>query len=167
MVAGDEGESVNIKVPEGMIEAALNCDYGSMDGADREQVKGILEAALLWQRENAPVPTKEQVEKIAADFNMQKCWSTVTWGERIAAEWIRRMYDAPEAEEGVAYITPERIQQLIDCGWKPEVPEEIKDLLSPEVVATGYASSRNYRLRRDGEIEEKIIEAFRRGQRSK
>jgi hypothetical protein len=72
-------------------------------------IRQTLEAALLWQRDNAPVPSVEQMRSIRADVSF-------TMGDHrmLCAEWIKRMYDAPD----------------------PKVPDEIKDLLDAPVQNT-------------------------------
>lgn len=85
-----------INVPDGMYQAALKFQDSGI------QCSAALEAALLWQRENAPVPTPKVIRELIAptfgipadDINANM---TVA-GEVAAREWSRRMYDAPEPE---------------------------------------------------------------------
>lgn len=92
-----------IAVPTGMIAAALLAQDRAVHPF--KPVDVIIEAALLWQRDNAPRPTAEFTEEF-----QQECWKNApSLALRDFAHWFaRRMYDAPD------------------------VPEEIKDLLYPE-----------------------------------
>lgn len=117
-----------------------------------------LEAALRWQSKNPIVPTPEQMAQLKM--------SSFDWSENEAptmeefiAEWQRRMYLAPEQEIGsvaqdiidrmrgvtLSSMEADAIVDELSCiahGWskhgqKPEVPEEIKDLLWDKVPIPG------------------------------
>jgi hypothetical protein len=86
-----------IKVPEGMLEAGMRGLVGKPSCREPiESARDLLEAALLWQRENAPVPTREQL----LEFNAKLTMADGPMGRfaEFASWWIRRMYDAPEPE---------------------------------------------------------------------
>jgi hypothetical protein len=93
-----------IKVPEGMLAAALDATTGGLSIPESSILtcKTALEAALLWQRGHAPVPTKEQSQAIyeAVSKPDSSTWINPDTGcmTEFAAEWIRHMYDAPELE---------------------------------------------------------------------
>ena len=100
-------------------------------------ISDALEAALRWLSENPIVPTSEQLYSTIGTLPVAMC--DIVWTERdraMIAEWQRRMFVDPE----------------------PEVPEEIKDLIIEDAGngATCRAEKSN----------ERVIEAFRRGQRS-
>jgi hypothetical protein len=138
-----------VNVPEGMLQAvndhhpsksALTNDPG-MYGA--ETLRLCLEAALEWQRENAPVPTEQEMRKLVRDcaasglsVNGYMGW---IW---MVTEWVIRMYDDHE----------------------PKVPEEIKDLLVDEDSIRTKGQSLEDAVRK---ANERTSEAFRRGQKSK
>ena len=129
-----------VVVPDGMLKAAVPCYL-----PDRQLVHSILEAALLWLSENPIVPTSEQLHSIIGKLPMAMC--DIVWTERdraLIAEWQRRMFLAPE----------------------PEVPEEIKDLLSnPEQFDPHPFFGGKIGLH---EVVEAIaVEAFRRGKASR
>lgn len=152
-----------IKVPEGMLKAFGEAyDHQKGLGANSETCERFgLESALRWLSKNPIVPTDEQaqvmLEKVFNDppfiysspndempgqnilINREQLTCPhLSREQEVFAEWQRRMFLAPE----------------------PEIP---KDLCIPEnsgmctgtpVVLTSYANQR-------------IIEAYRRGQRSK
>ena len=102
------------------------------------EVRSILEAALRWLSENPIVPTIEQTGSLIDWYNHKKFGNGAV--SDCAVEWQRRMFLAPE----------------------PEVPEELKDLLLDENIPTADYSRPN----RDY-YNTQILEAFRRGQKSK
>jgi hypothetical protein len=84
-----------IVVPEGMIEEAV-C-WGV---CTRKQTRRILEAALRWQSEQPTVPTEAQAEDLdnwAHAQGKKDMIGWVNWPE-VIAEWISRMYQAPEPD---------------------------------------------------------------------
>jgi hypothetical protein len=111
-------EQKKIKVPDGMLTAAVDASMLRWEDANdgyrkssmgveaeeqlRRNLPAVLEAALLWQLENAPVPTDEQIKTMFCDANPRIVRGWIV-------EWIRRMYDISE----------------------PEVPQEIADLMLP------------------------------------
>lgn len=139
-----------IKVPEGMLEAAVDASMLRWEDANdgyrkssmgveaekqlRRNLPAVIEAALLWQQENAPVPTEDQLGDLQNKYHaLPEQGAGVVWPIWICGEWIRRMYDAPQ----------------------PEVPSEIKDLL--------FGDKNHVCI----EADLAIVEAFRRGQQSK
>jgi hypothetical protein len=78
-----------------MLDAACKCPEMFPMG---RRTRAVLEAALLWQRENPPVPSYGETKRIWMETGL--CNEVGDEELRcIAAEWIRRMYDAPEPEE--------------------------------------------------------------------
>jgi hypothetical protein len=191
-----------IKIPQGMLKAAVdaamlrweevNDGYqGSSMGVEaRKQLERnlpvVLEAVVLWQRENVPVPSDEQWNKLIHDIlETQSPHLSIVPGRASAVEWIRRMYDAPpESEEftecdacrskpgsptlcGGCLRNRALIEKLSGrttsgrASSKPEAPDAIKDLLS-NVMPNGDTAGPA-----DRSINERIVEAYRRGQRSK
>ena len=118
-------------VPEAGLKAACDeiCELGT--GSGREVTRKVLEAFIRWQSENPQVPTTEWLDEFnrVGEIKPFKDFR----GAMIAA-WIGRMYLAE----------PE-----------PEVPKEIKDLLLPIAVESGFFKPEV--------VNERIIEAERRG----
>jgi hypothetical protein len=106
-----------IKVPEGMLKAVI--DHHPTRGMIKDDpdarglttIEAIVEAALRWQRENAPMPTKEQTDAAGSEFALSRetCGSFGHWW---AGEWPRRMYDAPELE-AKTHLLGETFQKVI------------------------------------------------------
>ena len=94
-----------------------------------------------WLSKNPILPTDEQLYSTIGSLPVAMC--DIVWTDRdraMIAEWQRRCFLAPE----------------------PEVPEEIKDLLWKNLKVNG--------IELDSMVEplnKTILEAFRRGQRSK
>ena len=130
-------------VPEGMMKA-VEATYENRRGAYSEKAtRADLEAALRWQAENPPVPTQEQIEKMAETHrNNTGLWNMFGSSSNpafVCSEWVRRMYDEPEPEgfpvykalldSGVTisndWLCPEcqRVHEAILNEGKPEVPE--------------------------------------------
>lgn len=101
-----------IKVPEGMLEAAMRAsmEAGLGIGPSTELVIPI-EAALLWLTEHPIVPADEQLDSLLYDFGLQDHENAKPYSKAqarcLVVGWQRRMFLAPE----------------------PEVPEAIKDLM--------------------------------------
>jgi hypothetical protein len=102
-----------IKVPEGMLKAALgsvndrrtvHCPLCSLN-----ELEGILKSAIQWLSENPIAPTNKQAE------SLHKFWreydgNTVASIDATVTEWQRRMFLEPE----------------------PEIPEAVRDLFVSE-----------------------------------
>lgn len=131
---------MKIKVPEGMLKAALK-PFPDNQWAIREEsrMRLHLEAALRWLSENPIVPTSKDLEKIAHNGRFTGEPSASSW----CIEWQRRMF-------------------LVE----PEVPEEIKDLLHPTKWQDAAGQS-GPTLINPELANEHIIEAFRRGRETK
>jgi len=139
-----------IVVPKGMIEAVI--DHHPSKGAlqsdpdmlSTDTVTAVLEAAIRWMIENPIVPSTKDADKLWREAHTLSADSkTGHAGKDMLIEWQRMMFLAPE----------------------PEVPEEVKDLMSK------YADPK---LQTDGLLRamarghnEDIIEAYRRGQKSR
>lgn len=125
-----------IVVPDGMLKACRELFVG-----DESCGIMILKAALLWQRENAPVPTHEQWEEISSKAPLASTRMPYDW---VIKTWIRRMYDAPviptiewyienEWQEGdglpgPSYRRKYGVEPHANCAHAPE----------PEADATHY-----------------------------
>jgi hypothetical protein len=132
--------------PEGMLKAAIDAQWNesgahpsarkilAAEEAVKSCVKAGLEAALRWLSENPIVPTDGETKRIWRDTGL--C-NEVDDSELqcIAAEWQRRMFLAPE----------------------PEVSEEIKDLLLPNIECGFFKPE---------VVNERMIECYRRGQKA-
>ena len=96
-----------MKIPDGMLEAArlAHMKYEQTDVGVFLTCR-IVEAALRWQRDNAPVPTVEQAQQIADIENRGAVNHAVV--KLYMVEWVRRMYDTPELEipPKVAHLIP-------------------------------------------------------------
>jgi hypothetical protein len=88
---------MNVKVPEGMLKAALPyCD---------NQMHSALEAALQWLAENPIVPTDEQAEELRSEWNNEWGGATGSFPKWAVTEWQRRMFRAePEVPEAVKHL---------------------------------------------------------------
>ena len=124
-------------VPEAGLKAAAKATTSLGGRLDEQDVESILEAFIRWQSEKTPVPTEEQIAAYAKDlfpvFGLEAATRSKIPG--FAEWWVRRMYLAP----------------------KPEVPEEINDLLWQR---DDLASMRKERF------DQVIIEAYRRGHKA-
>ena len=132
--------SKKIVVPEGMLKAAIEARYNGKPTPNLihvDQVRVIVEAALLWLSDNPIVPTDEQCEKLSTRWYPKS--STKSYLEEVLVEWQCRMFLAPE----------------------PEVPEEIKDMQGIHLESVKDQDDLN-RL-----VIKLNIEAFRRGKESK
>ena len=134
-----------IAVPEGMLRAAWHAqlpadnptfEWDEGDEMNRKFYRRIFEAALRWLSDNPQVPTMEQATEMSD--NGHPCVLDGVW---YATEWQRRMFLAPE----------------------PEPPVEIKDLLwSCDLRAHDVGIFGTVGVN----VNDTIIEAFRRGQKS-
>jgi len=129
-----------IVVPDGMLTAAMHAIGIPEQYKQTHQVNKALEAALRWLSENPIVPTDEQVKAIHHSATEAACTSKSIL-PFFAIEWQRRMFLAPE----------------------PEIPEDIRDLIyGDEVAATGLVKGGTF-----DESNQRVLEAYRRGQKSK
>lgn len=147
----DPLEEKKIVVPEGMLKATV-VSYNSKTNElgyryviDRYVMEAAIEAALRWLSDNPIVPTVEQGMSLMNYLSPAgtREWNQAMWIDFIGAgcaEWQRRMFLAPE----------------------PETPEEIKDLL----LSISPTDSRDAYFRPDI-YNERILEAYRRGQKGK
>ena len=154
--------SQKIVVPEEMLQAAMN----SIRPNWAELVPPILQAALRWLSENPIVPTSHDVcSEMHRTINAKGycCYQSA-----LLAEWQRRMFVAPEPEidrvdfyirsssgEYIPFTPNEGQKAMLGIMTEPEIPEEIADLMGADCITYGEG------------IDKIIIEAFRRGQKSK
>lgn len=136
-VDGNKVSKRRVVVPEGMLKAA----YKAWSDEIREgySLPHALELALKWLSENPIVPTIEDVGDIIAGQSFSNYGRAAM---HVAVEWQRRCFLAP-----------------VD-----EVPEEVKDLIQP-IPVSGAGADPWKRLPIDV-TNERIIEAFKRGQRT-
>jgi len=130
-----------IGVPDEMLKAAFNVHYA--EECSDEDISNILTAALRW--------LDDELLQMSLTYKIQqdkRGYPLTGDAERLsgfyeAMDRIRRMFVAPE----------------------PEVPEEIKDLLSPhsDKECASRLAIRNLATAHDADV----IEAYRRGQQSK
>lgn len=90
---------MKVRVPEEMLKAALKgCDMEDYCFDDRDEIRKALESALVWLAEHPIVPTDEQLEKITSTEPMPM----TDWARWLCQEWQRRMFAAPDENEGIA-----------------------------------------------------------------
>jgi len=125
-----------IKVPDGMLKAVLAGEHAGCTSWAQKHYLTVLESALRWLSENPIVPTIEQLKAINAAWHEGNHLALGT-GETsfVLIEFQRRMFLAPE----------------------PEIPPEIKDLLSPTCQNLWEPSRKEY--------DAAVLEAFNRGRR--
>jgi len=128
-----------IKVPDGMLQAG-RATYSGYVTAE-EGARRILEAALLWLSKNPIVLTEEHTEKILKDMESNCQFPANDIFCIFVEKWQRRMFLAEE----------------------PSVPEEIRDLLWKNPFNVNGVELHSLAE----PLNESIVEAFRRGQRSK
>ena len=130
------------RVPDGMLKAAVDSTaFISYEQGKKQErwspgiVKAMLEAALQWQKEHPPIPTNAQFFALETEH----CPPNAKW---MMVEWVRRMYDTPEAE----------------------VPPEIADL----VFASSSSFPWEMTTQREAfeQTNKRILEAFRRGEKA-
>jgi hypothetical protein len=106
---------MKIKVPDGMMQAGRAVYSGYVTA--EEGARRILEAALRWQRDNAPLPSAEFV----AEF-MKLGWSVPPLALRdFGCRYARCMYDAPEPE----YIGAEKVEDF--CARYQRIDEAVRE----------------------------------------
>ena len=101
-----------MKIPKGMLKAAREEVHTRLregrsmlePSAGIDYVQVVLETALRWQKNNPPMPQKEQVGALvnvglnaSAEFGGYDLTDAAAWS--IATEWVRRMYDELEPLE--------------------------------------------------------------------
>jgi hypothetical protein len=119
------------KVPEEAIEAGFSALSEDERTGKYPAYAAFAEAVLRHISENPMVPTDEQIKNL---YDRWLSLSDENYPKWLIAEWQR-----------IAYLE------------EPEVPEEIKDLLSN--VAIGMSAS-------DSTENQRIIEAFNRGRKA-
>lgn len=132
--------SEKIVVPEGMLEAAASIPADPWyEGNKRGEIEERLEVALRWLSENPIVPTDEQIRSM----------SEKVYGIHIAYP------ENPVIAEPLMALAKEYLaefQRRMFLELEPEVPE-VADLVKD--------------FRRDGDAYNAVLEAYRRGQKSK
>ena len=108
------GQRMKIVVPERMLGAAnRQANSGHLNGAiTQKDIEDIVVAALLWQRDNAPVPTSAQVCELMAPFAQIQYPSHFIY---FAEQWPRCMYAAPEPE--VPMVEEISDKERADCNF--------------------------------------------------
>lgn len=108
---------MNIKIPKGMLEAALEGLGIEVVHARRKYVKAALEAALRWLAENPIVPTDEQAKEL---WNHPKVLhGSEHYAKAMARDWQRMMFHAPEPE----YIGSEELGRF--CARYQRIDEAV------------------------------------------
>ena len=147
------------------------------------QVSAALQAFIKWQSENPPVPTEEQITDLRFTVDGD------TYRERqklIAVEWIRRMYLVPEPSDGQrSFSTPFGIFEVDDrvppgeirlYQWDgptlvrnvgPSEPDPDPDADPPGELENLLVGSRAHMPISSDTFNAAVLEAFRRGQKSK
>lgn len=115
-------QAKKIKVPEGMLEAA---DKAWKASIEVYPITSALEAALLWQRQNAPVPIDDQLADISWPHKTGKSFYDVQ--REVIGLWIRRMYDASEPEWAqTCALTEESMRgSLLESGVNTVVVDKV------------------------------------------
>jgi hypothetical protein len=91
----------NLKVPEGMLKAAIDAAWRSADVSVEHVTPYVqvgIEAALRWQKDNAPRPSIPQAQDILKGGSWQVMSTTPQQFAVACQGWVRRMYDDPEPE---------------------------------------------------------------------
>ena len=129
-----------IVVPEKLMNAALlavQARLGDGRGSNWEdRARVAVEVALRWLSENPIVPSEEQAASLygaSLNIDYEKRYDAT---RAVVVEWQRRMFLAPPGE----------------------VPEEVKDLLTPRCNPNERWLPCNH--------DNAVIEAFRRGQKA-
>jgi hypothetical protein len=132
-----------LKVPEGMLKAAIERSRHStlgLSGHDKV-IENVVEAALLWQKTNSPKPTQQQALEL-----------------RNLALAVNRNYGATEPTEASCLaVAVDWVGRMYDAP-EPEAPVNIEDLLLPNIESGFFKPE---------VLNERLHEAFRRGQQSK
>ena len=85
-----------IVVPEGMLRDAMRAWGESFDSDTQPKIlENILEAALLWLKENPISPTEDQAEYMYSGKNGLGHSATVQY---CMTEWQRHMFLSPKKE---------------------------------------------------------------------
>lgn len=171
-----------IKVPEGMLKAipwdARKVQHGTTVVGDNHVIP-ILEAAILWQRDNAPVPTSRQIQAMSDSLTAQG--DDYHGTEAYCAEWVRCMYGVPGSTPNPVVakvrdtlagstLTAGDAVELMDAVRRcttpePEVPEGVKDLL--QVLPNDGSLADPWKRLPADVTNERIVEAYRRGQQDR
>jgi len=111
---------VKINVPEGMLNVAM--DSAAKNNVSlltlEQKMYAVLEAALLWQRENAPVPSIDDCIELEPRIGSSEL-------QDFARAWIRRMYDAPELGIPVWTAKDSRLR---------EPPDKLADMINAAIT---------------------------------
>jgi hypothetical protein len=131
-----------IKVPEGMLEAAQHISVHPL------HTLKIIQAALRWQRTDwLTAPNAERMPEPWYS-NSRKKW------EKFHSQW-KRVDDIDFVDLLIFFVT--RYLERYDALPEPEVPEAIKDLQFADIP-----SQRLYTISQEL-ANERILEAYRRG----
>ena len=136
------GTGVKVLVPEGMLDAACEQYEVQLRVVNGTQgVEKILASALRWLADNPIVPNDDNVR----DVSMVVGPGTGTYDmmRGFMVGWQRRMFLAPE----------------------PEVPQELESLLFPTPSGIPVVMTPSC-VTVQKEVNDRIIEAYRRGQKA-
>ena len=131
-----------IQVPGGMLAAAVQAAL-PMAITNKESVETFrigLEAALLWQSENPPVPVATQWNETVRDWCMHHEKNSTSC--ELAVEWVRHMYDAPPEPDPALEAVKDLLvdQRHGDELWGDSVPPKYHDAHVLEAFRRGCAN---------------------------
>lgn len=143
-----------INVPEGMLKSALGAVNNKRTvhcpACDLNDLGLILEAALLWQRENLIEPTEGQIELFLRGQGITDTGYYFSTLRSFGLYFQRCLYDAPETD------VPEEVRELL---WAdPRYPDGIWYL--PVDESKPYTSETLHH-------NKQVLEAYRRGQQDR
>jgi hypothetical protein len=141
-----ESKKPNVYVPQGMLRAVLSEVRDNFH--DKMIAESALYDALRWQKENwSTAPNAERMPE--------------PWYTRSLKEWNKFTAQWSELSDisfvDILIFCGNRLYERYDAP-KPEVSEEIKDLILPDIESGFFKPE---------VLNERLREAFRRGQESK
>lgn len=136
---------LKIVVPEGMkkaVRTAIFTDFTAV--ASEPQVMTVLEAALGWLSDNPPVPTVAQCREMLEGWNASEDETTYPEMSQFeCAEWVRRMFLAPEPAPKPMIGNNAKIVIHRLRGWTPTPAEA--DAIVEELSHTAHGWDRGKR----------------------
>jgi len=113
-----------IKVPEGMLKAAIGESYLNSDH-DKAIIKSAVEDALAWLSKNPIVPTREQWVQLENNHPTMLPWERV-------GEWQKRMFFTPEPNPAVEKIKQALTGCTLTAGDAAELMDAVRRCTKPE-----------------------------------
>jgi len=156
-----------IQVPDAMLETAVSAAMEQLEEVNdgyrgssmgiayerdlRKSLAATLQYVLTWQRDNAPVPTVEQLnvmyETHRKDTGLWNRFGSSTNPLYLCWQWVRIMYDVPKPEA----VIPEALEDLMVYPYGGYTDE-----------SQLRACEENCSLH-----NQRVLEAYRRGQQAK